>query len=46
VTIYALEARYKDVPVWAIERRIVFGNACRSYYAMGYLPAAGETVPE
>ena len=46
VTIYALEARYKDVPVWSIERRMVFGNACRSYYAMGYIPRTDETVPE
>lgn len=46
VTIYELEARYKDTVVWTIERRIVFCEPCRGYYACGYRPAPGETVPE
>jgi hypothetical protein len=46
MSIYELEARYKDNPVWGIERRFLFGNDCRSYYASGYSPAPGETVPE
>ena len=46
VTIYELEAQYKGRPVWGIERRMVFGSNCRTYYASGYSPAPGETVPE
>jgi hypothetical protein len=46
MSIYELEARYKDASVWAIERRFVFGDNCRSYYAQGYSPAPGEAVPE
>ncbi len=46
MSIFELEARHKETPVWAIERRIFFGNSCRSYYALTYGPDPGETVPE
>jgi hypothetical protein len=46
MTIYQLEARYRDAVVFAIERRIVFGSNCRKYYAGMYRPAPGETVPD
>jgi hypothetical protein len=46
MSIYELEARYKDAAVWAIERRILFGGNCRKYYASMYSPAPGETVPD
>jgi hypothetical protein len=46
MSIFALKARYKDTPVWSIDRRMLFGKDCRSYYAGGYLPEPGETVPE
>jgi hypothetical protein len=46
MSIYELEARYKDAVVWAIERRILFGGNCRKYYASMYGPAPGETVPD
>lgn len=46
MSIYELEARYKEVPVWSIERRMIFGDACRAYYALVYAPEPDETVPE
>ena len=46
MTIFKLEARYKDAPVWDIEQRLVFGADCRSYYAKGYIPEPGETLPK
>jgi hypothetical protein len=46
MSIYQLEARYKDREVWGIERRIVFGGDCSKYYALTYGPAPGENVPE
>jgi hypothetical protein len=45
MSIFKLEARYKDTPVWDIERRFFFGNDCRSYYASGYTPEPGEKLP-
>ncbi len=46
MSIYQLEARYKDTPVWEIERRILFGGNCRKYYASMYAASPGETVPD
>jgi hypothetical protein len=46
MSIYELEARYKDEVVFTIERRIIFGSNCRKYYALTYRPAPGETVPD
>jgi hypothetical protein len=46
MSIYQLEARYKDTAVWEIERRKIFGASCRKYYALTYRPVPGETVPE
>jgi hypothetical protein len=46
MSIFKLEARYKDTPVWDIERRFFFGDDCRSYYAKGYTPEPGEKLPE
>jgi hypothetical protein len=46
MSIYQLEARYKDTLVWAIERRGAVGAACRSYYAATYIPEPGEVLPE
>jgi hypothetical protein len=46
MSIYQLEARYKDNPVWAIERRVPAGDHCRAYFAGGYTPEPGEVLPE
>ena len=46
MSIYGQDARYKDKPVWEMDRRMVFGAECRKYYASIYFPAPGETVPE
>jgi hypothetical protein len=46
MAIFKLEARYKDTAIWNIERRMVFGDNCRSYYANGYTREPGETLPE
>jgi hypothetical protein len=46
MSIYQLEVRYKDHPVWSIERRSAVGANCRSYYAGTYTPEAGEALPE
>ncbi len=46
MSIYGQDARYKDKPVWEMDRRMVFGAECRKYYASVYFPAPGETVPE
>jgi hypothetical protein len=46
MSIYELEVRYKDAPVWSIERREPLGARCRSYYAGGYTPEPGEALPE
>jgi hypothetical protein len=45
MSIYQLEARYKDAPVWSVERRPT-GRRARSYYADAYTPDPGETLPE
>jgi hypothetical protein len=46
MSIFQLEVRYKDDPVWAIERRSAAGDKCRSYYAGIYTPEPGEALPE
>jgi hypothetical protein len=46
MSIFKLEVRYKDDPVWSIERRSAAGDKSRSYYAGGYTPEPGETLPE
>jgi hypothetical protein len=46
MSIYQLEARYKDDRVWSIERRGAVGADCRSYYAGTYIPEPGEALPE
>jgi hypothetical protein len=46
MSIFQLEVRYKDNPVWTIERRSAAGDQCRSYYAGVYTPAPGEVLPE
>jgi hypothetical protein len=45
MSIYRLEARYKDATVWSVERRHPGRNA-RSYYADAYKPDPDETVPD
>jgi hypothetical protein len=45
MSIYQLEVRYKDAPVWSVERRHTGANS-RSYFANVYVPEKGETVPE
>ena len=45
MSIYKLEARYKGKPVWSVDRRHTGPNA-RSYYANGYTPDPGETLPD
>ncbi len=46
MTIFKLEARYKVRPVWSIEARNAAGAGSRAYYAGGYTPEPGETIPE
>ncbi len=46
MSIFQLQGKYKDSKVWEIERRMVFGNACRKYYALNYRPEPGEKVPD
>jgi hypothetical protein len=46
MTIYELQAKYKNEPVWEIERRMVFGPDCRKFYASIYQPEPGETAPD
>jgi len=46
MSIFKLEARYKDAPIWNIERRFFFGDDCRCYYAKGYTPEPGEILPK
>jgi hypothetical protein len=46
MSIFQLEARYKDDLVWSIERRPDAGPRCTSYYAGGYTPEPGEDLPE
>jgi hypothetical protein len=46
MSIYQLEIRYKDNPVWSIERREPVGARCTSYYAGRYTPEPDEVVPE
>jgi hypothetical protein len=45
MSIYKLEARYKDKPVWSVDRRHP-GRKARSYYADAYTPDPGETLPD
>lgn len=46
ITIYKLEVRYKDAPVWSVPRRHAGRHNARSYYAAEYTPEPGEIVPE
>jgi hypothetical protein len=46
MSIFQLEARYKDDLVWSIERRMLFGDDCRCYFAKGYTPEPDEMLPE
>jgi hypothetical protein len=46
MSIYQLEVRYKDAPVWSIERRNAAGRNNRSYYAADYTPEPDEDLPE
>lgn len=45
MSIYKLEAKYKDVAVWSVERRHP-GRKATSYYADAYTPEPGEVLPE
>jgi hypothetical protein len=45
MTIFQLEASYKDREVWSIEARGL-GPANRAYYADVYIPEEGEKLPE
>ena len=45
MSIYKLEARYKDASVWSVERRHP-GLKATSYYANAYKPDPGETLPD
>jgi hypothetical protein len=45
MSIYRLETRYKDAPVWSVERRNS-GRNTRSYYANVYTPDPGENLPD
>lgn len=46
LTIFQLEVRYKDLAVWSIERRMIFGARCTKFYVLNYAPDPGEAVPE
>jgi hypothetical protein len=46
MSIYKLETRYKDAPVWSAPRRHPGLRNARSYFADAYTPDSGETVPE
>lgn len=46
MSIYKLEARYKDAPVWSVERRHAGLHNAKSYYANAYTPEPGETLPD
>jgi hypothetical protein len=45
MSIYKLEARYRDAPVWSVGRRHP-GRKATSYYADAYTPDPGETLPD
>jgi hypothetical protein len=45
MSIYKLETRYKDALVWSVEYRNP-GPKATSYYAAGYTPEPGESLPE
>ncbi|AMV21014.1 hypothetical protein [Planctomyces sp. SH-PL14] len=45
MSIYQLEAELDGQPAWSIERRKIFREACRKYYAGSYQPAPAEKVP-
>ncbi len=46
MTIFQLEASYKDRLVWSIEARQAAGADGRSYFAGGYTPEPGEDLPQ
>jgi hypothetical protein len=46
MSIYKLEAKYKGESVWSVPRRHAGLRNARSYYAEGYTPEPGETVPD
>jgi hypothetical protein len=46
MAIFKLEVSYKDTQVWQIERRMFFGDKCRSYFAGDYVLEPGEKLPE
>ncbi len=46
MSVYQLEARYKDKEVWSIERRKFVGPKCTKYYARMYDPAPDEVRPD
>jgi hypothetical protein len=46
MSIYQLEARHKDKPVWEIERRTPDGAESRAYYAGVYVPDPADVLPE
>jgi hypothetical protein len=45
MSIYKLEAKYKDAPVWSVERRHP-GRKATSYYADAYKLEPGEMLPD
>jgi hypothetical protein len=46
MSIYQLEVRYKDNPVWSIERRTAAADKCRTYYAGVYTPDPDDVLPQ
>jgi hypothetical protein len=46
MSIYQLEVRYKDIPVWSIERRTAAADKCRAYYAGVYTPDPDDVLPQ
>lgn len=46
VTLFQLNVRYKEVEVWSIERRMIFGANCTKFYVRNYIPPLDDVVPE
>ncbi len=46
MSIYQLEAELDGQPAWSIERRKIFREACRKYYAGSYQPAPSRRFPD
>jgi len=46
MSIYGQDASYKDIHVWGVEPRIIFGQNCRKYFSQGYQVAPDDKLPD